>query len=284
MELEASIDRLVQVAPENMAYILREFKDIVSENRAISNTRGAQLIHLLDNNPLNDNIISAVIHLLNTDSNQLNRQHFFVYFAPYLREPEHIRGLLDSDYRQQDQIHIILHVGLDKDNQVFISDDKHSGFHFSYLTIELDDELTMSYSDSMNLPIPLNLERMLRPLLEEIAARHSGIQLPRNLRRRIRHVQFLQDRGLFVLHQTCDDICGIAALLPCVATLDTPLWLAVLSTDMESTRPYLDQYQSDVFSDVSQYGTILRIIFIKWLVEGHISIGAFRRYYHIVQE
>ncbi len=275
MQLEASISRLAQVAPANMADILQEFKDIISENRAISNTRGAQLRDLLDNNPLNDNIISAVIHLLNTDSNQLRQEHFFVYFSPYLKETEHVRGLLDSDYRRQSQIHVVLHLGPDKVNQVYISDGSHCGFHFSYLTIDLEG-LSMHYSDSKSFPIPLNLEKMLRPLLDEIASRY-GTSLPPDLRRHIRHVQLLRNRGMFVPLQTGSDICGIAALLPCIATLDTALWLAVLSNDPESARHYLEQYDPQVFSDVSGFGTVLRIIFIKWLVDGHISIGALQR-------
>ncbi len=244
--------------------MIRKFVRIIDTNAEVSNTTGQQLKDLLQGS-LNDNIISAFLELMNR---QKVPEQMFVYFSPVYMDQTQINDFLESDYKGQDKIHIVLHVGKDDRGDVYISDAKRRpGNHYAYLCFNVK-ERNFNYSDSLTWGIPKNLQ-VIFPLLNGMLAKHPespGNTVPQDPD--VRHVQELStSHDKFVVKQTCGSMCGIAALLPCVAAMDHSLWEAV-----NGRRPENDPYLPRLFSCVTSYSTELRITFIKWLVNGAIDI------------
>ncbi len=219
---------------------------------------------------LNDNVILAALGLLNK---QLE-DHLFVYHTPLLMDTERVREFLDSEYRGQEQIHLVLNVGKDIAGYVFISDHYMSGNHYTYLHFDVK-KMGFTYSDSLKWKVPRNLELAILPLLKEVIRRRpvtnlSSIQED-TIRHTVCHVQ-CENAGQFVVHQKCSIMCGIAAILPCVAALDSTLWQAVTGKISEESPADLQLYKSNVFSDVTGHSNELRTTIIKWLIKEEIHI------------
>ncbi len=193
---------------------------------------------------------------------------------------DQVREFLDTQYQGQDYIHLLLHVGKDEHDEVFISDMDRTGNHYTYLHFDLR-LFTFIYSDSCDgWKIPENLETVLLPLLKEIAWRHSKRCLPANLKYLVYHVQ-AEGKSSFLVRQTCGVMCGIAALLPAIAALDTTLWQALTGIVWDK-HSHLVCYKADLFNDVTSYSTILRINVIKWLVRGMVDIKDLQRYWYMI--
>ena len=163
------------------------------------------------------------------------------------------------------KIFIALNVGCDK-GEIFVSDEKRSGIHWSLLIIDVSTN-TAYYGDSLAWSLPSNLISAVESSLKIILS-----ELEIDIRKCLQNIIVLQKSGVpingrtpFYPLQTCSNMCGV--IVVCMSAILYESWGSWVTCTNQTVLPLI--------SKPSVNSRQLRLMVMSWILTSDINVDKF---------